>query len=146
MAESLQDSDFTSVQARLFEISRDTSNASKSPAHATAPPLLPFMGAERADARPQLPWNLQDYLELVDTAGRLAHPQKRGAIPATQIPVLEVLGIAPDEWFATVTQMQQRFELVVGSPPRRELFAAKQGRRWHRGKLAAQRLYRRAQS
>ncbi|MBI4696418.1 MAG: hypothetical protein HY749_20610 [Gammaproteobacteria bacterium] len=104
------------------------------------------MGAERGDTEQQLPCNLQDYLELVDTAGRLAHPHKRGAIPATQIPILEVLGIARDEWLATVTQMQRRFELVLGSPLRRELFAAKQGRRWHRGKLAAQRLYRRAQS
>jgi REP element-mobilizing transposase RayT len=144
VAESLETSDFTSIQARLFEIARGSVDAQ--PVAATAPALVPLAGMERGDAPDDLPFDLQAYLELVDRSGRLAHPSKRGTVSAERLPILEVLGIEPNEWLASVTQMQRRFELALGTPQHRQHFAEAHGRRWHRGQRAAQRLYQRASS
>ncbi|MBI2799192.1 MAG: hypothetical protein HYX63_16485, partial [Gammaproteobacteria bacterium] len=90
------------------------------------------------------PFNLQDYLELVDTSGRVVRAGKRGAIPAQVPRLLTVLGLAPDEWFKTVTQWQARFELFIGAPHRLRQIAATRGWRWVHGLAAGRRLYARA--
>jgi REP element-mobilizing transposase RayT len=145
IADGLEDSNFTSVQARLFDIARGAPAEAPDP-DIRAPRLLPFLGTECAVAPDHLPFNLQDYLDLVDAGGRQTHPAKRGIIAAGRLPLLEVLGINADEWLATVTQLQRRFELVLGAPHRLRLAAEAHGRRWHRGQRAAMRLYRRATS
>ena len=143
VAATVSESDFTSIQQRLFEIARSVG------AHGAAndrviPPLVPFVGAERADKRTVLPFSLQDCLDLVDTSGRIARADKRGAISGETPRLLQSLGIAPDAWFGTVTHMQSRFELFVGAPHRLRHIAEQRGWRWVRGLSAARRLYARA--
>jgi REP element-mobilizing transposase RayT len=138
LAESVEDSDFTSIQARLFEVARGLSAAT---ADSHRPKLRPSVGAAKADSEDHLPFNLQDYLDLVDASGRQIRPDKKGRIDATRLPMLEVLGIDRQEWLGAVTRLQQRFEVVVGAPHRLRRFAETHGRRWHRGQRAAQRLY-----
>ncbi|MFN0161971.1 MAG: hypothetical protein ACKVQQ_12130, partial [Burkholderiales bacterium] len=91
-----------------------------------------------------LPFNLQDYLDLVDMSGRIARADKRGVIAGETPRLLEALGIARDEWFVTVTRMQSRFELFLGAPHRLRHIAEHRGWRWVRGLSAARRLYARA--
>jgi hypothetical protein len=143
MAETVLEADFTSAQQRLFEIARASASRPKK-ASPEKPRLLPFSGTERQDRPTALPFNLKDYLDLVDTSGRLAHPGKRGTIPDVQPTLLGVLGIDANEWMPTVTQMQRRFELFIGAPHRLRQVAESRGWHWVRGLTAARRLYARA--
>ena len=143
LSTTLMDSDFTSVQQRLFEIARRMRSSETKPTQAT-PDLLPFAGALRQDSEPVIPFNLQDYLDLLDTSGRVVRTGKRGALPEQAPKLLTALGIEPAEWFKTVTQLQARFELFVGAPQRLRQIAEQRGWRWVRGLAAGRRLYARA--
>ena len=143
IAMTLTESDFTSVQQRLFEIARGTKASASEQAQAT-PTLLPFAGALCQDPTPAIPFSLQDYLDLLDTSGRVVRTGKRGTILDQSPKLLTTLGIEPDEWFKTVTQLQARFELFVGAPHRLRQIAEQRGWRWVRGLAAGRRLYARA--
>jgi hypothetical protein len=81
---------------------------------------------------------------LIDTTGRVVRSDKRGAIAASQPTLLATLGIAAHEWFKSVTQLQSRFELFVGSPQHLRRLADKRGWRWVRGLAAGRKLYAKA--
>ena len=126
VAATVPESDFTSIQQRLFEIAR-SARAHSAINDSVIPPLVPFIGNERADRHPVLPFNIQDYLDLVDTSGRIARADKRGVIAGETPRPLQTFGISPDEWFGTVTQLQTRFELFIGSPHRLRHVAEQRG-------------------
>ena len=90
------------------------------------------------------PSNLQDYVDLVDVTGRSVHPRKRGIIPDDVPRILNILGIAPDEWLKTIIELHTRFHLFIGSPLRLRHCAERRGWRWIRGHASARRLYARA--
>ncbi len=140
MANSLETSDFTSIQQRLFDIAKSR----QSPPSDTKPTLLPFVGAHAAASPDHLPFSMQDYVALVDTAGRVIRSDKRGALNNALPPLLDTLGIQPHEWLKNVTEMQRRFESFVGAPHRLQALVATRQWRWVRGLQAARRLYRRA--
>ena len=137
------DSDFTSIQQRLFEVAQRKS-LSQGKVVAKKPNLLSFAGVQKSDLADDIPFNLKDYLDLVDSTGRVARNDNRGAIAPTQPKLLAALGIAPEEWFKTVTQLQSRFELFIGAPHHLRRIADKRGWRWVRGMAAGRRLYAKA--
>ena len=137
LAESLVDSDFTSVQQRLFDVARREAP----PPDTEKPKLLQFARPIRQESGNGLPFNLQDYLELVDTTGRLAHPSKQGLIREPVPKILDLLGIDASEWLTTVSQLHVRFKLFIGSPRRLRQCAEARGWRWVHGYKAAHRLY-----
>ncbi len=134
MALGIPDSEHTSGQDRWCEIS-ESDNSPASPA------LLPFVGAQRANSADGLPFNIQDYLDLIDTTGRCIRDDKSGYISNTQPKLLSVLGVEPGEWFKTVTELQTRYELAVGAPERLRQFARRWGKHWVSGLGHARRLY-----
>ncbi|OGT80660.1 MAG: hypothetical protein A3H91_15305 [Gammaproteobacteria bacterium RIFCSPLOWO2_02_FULL_61_13] len=143
VAETVLEADFTSAQQRLLEIARASTSRQKNESQ-TKPKLLSFSGNERQDPPMDLPFNLKDYLDLVESSGRLAYPGKRGVIPAAQPKLLSTLGMDANEWMPIVTQMQRRFELSIGAPHRLRQVAESRGWRWVRGLSAARKLYARA--
>jgi len=81
MAESPEDSDFTSIRERLcqFAGSRQMEEtASTDPLTEQPAELLPFVGGEHIDAPKGIAFTLPDYLELVDWTGRAVRDDKRG--------------------------------------------------------------------
>src|SRR5688572_11814470 len=58
---------------------------------------VPSQGGFRASDKGLLDISLDEYLQLLDCAGRQHRTGKRGAIPASLAPIVERLGIAPDE-------------------------------------------------
>jgi hypothetical protein len=54
---------------------------------------------------------LKDYLQLVDTTGRMIRTDKRGAIPINLPPILERLSINRQQWL----QQSQQFEKLYAS-------------------------------
>jgi hypothetical protein len=105
--------------------------------------LLPFAEAAHSESPEGLPFNLLDYLELVDSTGRNVHPTKPGRIASSTPRLLEALGIAPAEWARCVVGLHARFHHFVGAPHRLSALAARRGWRWIRGQTAARRLYAR---
>jgi REP element-mobilizing transposase RayT len=137
LAVSVEGSAFTSGQQRLREVVTPASVGTES----RKPGLLPFAGAMGEGADNGLPFNLQDYLDLLDSTGRMVHPAKHGTIPASIPPLLTRLGLAPGEWLQSVTELHARFRLFVGSPRRLSNVAERRGWRWVVGRAAARRLY-----
>lgn len=139
IADSIQSSDFTSGQQRL----QDVIDAPAPNAGHIKPALRPFAQVMRQDEDDGLPFNLQDYLDLLDTSGRAIHPSKRGSIPGSTPRLLASLGLAPDEWLKSVAELHARFRLFLGAPSRLTILAERRGWRWIRGQTAARRLYAR---
>lgn len=137
VAESIDTSDFTSGQQRLGELTKPEGESSLD----RKPALLPFAQALRRPEVGGLPFNLQDYLDLLDTSGRVVHPTKHGAIPEITSRLLSSLGLEPGEWLKSVAELHARFRLFIGAPHRLSLLAERRGWRWIRGQRAARRLY-----
>ena len=125
----------TSVEQRLRGIMGDVDDN----------PSIPLKNfSEMKDDVRGIPFNVQDYLALVDWSGRAVRIGKAGAISSETPPILNILGINPDEWLPTVTALQRRFELVIGSPRRMRQRASITGRAFYRGYRVAQKFYLRA--
>ncbi len=77
MAKTPEESDFTSIQERIQ--------------HPQGSSLRPF--AEHADDADGMPFALNDYLQLVDWAGRVIKLGKKGYIPEHTPPILTRLGM-----------------------------------------------------
>ncbi|MFC1748936.1 hypothetical protein ACFL2V_09015 [Pseudomonadota bacterium] len=60
-------------------------------------------------------FSLADYLQLVDTTGRAIVENKRGYISNDLTPILERIGIDPENWLDNVTRFEQRFFRAVGA-------------------------------
>ena len=140
LAKTIDQSEFTSGQQRL----RAVTTMERVAGEADQPRLVPFVDAMRAKCGSGLPFNLQDYLDLLDTSGRVIHPSKPGAIPESTPRLLSTLGLEPNEWLQTVVNLSARFRLFIGAPHRLRSVAACKGWCWVRGHSAARRLYRRA--
>ncbi|MFT4563413.1 MAG: hypothetical protein ACI9BW_003167 [Gammaproteobacteria bacterium] len=134
MAKDLAYSHKTSVQQRLGEVTKQDTGVTV--------PLRQFVGTTEKEIK-GIPHNLQDYLRLVDWTGRCVRQGKRGAVDEDSPLILIQLGIAVDEWLPTVTQMQARYELVMGSPERMKAHAESRGGHFYRGYRHALNFYRR---
>jgi len=139
-APDIPHSDYTSAQDRLASITQPTASDTGRPT------LQPFVGAECDDATGALPFNLQDYLELLDVTGSIVRDGRRGFIDGDRPRLLAQLGVAPGEWLATVTALQARYELAMGAPERLRHLAAAWAAKWVCGIRFARRLYPAAQS
>ncbi len=63
----------------------------------------------RASNKGFLNINLDEYLELLDWAGRRERPDKWGVIPSELPPILERLGVSGADWEAAVRRTSRRF-------------------------------------
>jgi len=119
MAQTPQQSDYTSVQARI---------RMKEPIN-----LALFQDQvthnDRAEA---IPFYLPDYLELVDWSGRAQLENKRGSIKEDLPSILDRLGFDQDRWFQSMKLHRQRFPMI-GSPDQIRAAAEQQARHWFRG-------------
>ncbi len=61
-----------------------------------------------------IPFALADYLELVDWSGRAVRDDKRGAIEHSLPPILQRLGVDPEEWLKTLQLEGQHSTQAIG--------------------------------
>jgi len=94
-------------------------------------PLLPF--EPTASLATGIPFSLDDYLELVDTVGRVVHPAKRGYILDKTPAILIRLGIDADMFIAHADHLLKEFGGVVGTPDNLIKLAAVRQNRYLRG-------------
>ncbi|MCH1927076.1 transposase [Shewanella sp. C32] len=144
IADSITDSDFTSIQARIKEQAQKSAQPNKPASqYKTTPlkPLLHFDGATQAATQSGIPFHFADYLELIDWTGRAIRPDKRGAIAETQPKLLHQLGIAADAWKQSATEFSKQYARACGSWAAMCEFKTRQGGRWCCGKQYSSELY-----
>ena len=97
-------------------------------------PLMPLV-KQAEDSHPNaIGFVLQDYLELVDWAGRAVREDKRGAIPHDAPPILQRLGIEPARYLEHI-QGKAKMEkpTALGHGKRIALAAETLGRKFIKG-------------
>jgi len=159
-----EDSAFTSIAERLqkADVSEDKSAVSAADAAAPASsaekplpthpleahlnalpraPLMPFDATGRMAAA--IPFGFDDYLELVDTTGRVIREDKRGYIPGETPKILERLNIDPEQFIATAARMLDLFSTAIGTPEHLTAHCVARNVAFLRGMGAARALFER---
>jgi hypothetical protein len=104
-------------------------------------PLLD-LSSERASRRIHLPFDLRDYLELVDKSGRVQRRCQRGTIDERQLPILKRLKIDPRAWEIAMHSRSRPFGRALEQLDHLRLHAKTLGQSWVRGVRRAEALYR----
>ena len=111
-------SDYTSIKERLapsFNLKKATDDEIKQQRlnrfDLPLKPLAQFEGNVTSWEQIGILFSLEDYLQLVDTTGRIIRTDKRGAIPLNLPPILERLLIDRQQWL----QQSQQFEKLYAS-------------------------------
>lgn len=134
MAQGPEDSDYTSVQQRVEGLGlKETGEKTSQP---TLLPLVDTDSVEAEDEDTICRVRLMDYLELVDSTGRVVRGDKRGVISVQAVSILERIGIDERAWLAHMKTRRERQSVAMGSLSRLIEYARATGRRW----VSAQRL------
>jgi len=164
METDIVDSDFTSIQQRLFDTLQDKRTQTnintgteknlvkrakqqqvlKQTLGLDALPeaaLMPFDGSSHTDIHSALPFTREDYVELVDVTGRMIRDDKKGYIPATIPPIVARLGIQPDKWIEYIRCFGQRYGHCVGHAEEISLYADRFHLAWCKGIGCSNQVY-----
>ena len=125
MAKTPEQSNHTSIKQRIQQ-------ALKSPVQQPTA-LFPFVGNPRKDMPDGLPFNLKDYLELVDWSGRIIREDKKGAIPEHLPAILQRLDMDARHWVYLTKNFEQPFKDLVGSAHHVRRACDAMGKRWVHG-------------
>ena len=119
LAVDLSACDHTSIKQRMEELEPDTELAD----------LKPVAGS----AASSFPLDLRQYLALVDLTGRVARPDKRGALDPQAVPLLQRLGADEAHWHRQVFGIETRYWRAVGAVDALLDKARQLGQRWLKG-------------
>ncbi|TVZ38668.1 hypothetical protein P886_3044 [Alteromonadaceae bacterium 2753L.S.0a.02] len=144
MEQGLVDSDFTSIQQRLFDFvkyknkkSTDDKKVINRVKHQRElavelelddlpeASLMAFDGSSHTDIHTALPFTKQDYFQLVDTSGRLIREGKRGAIPSNIAPIVQRFGLEADKWLAHIENFGRTYGRCAGQVARMKDYVAR---------------------
>ena len=106
MADCPEQSDHTSIQARLGSLERGET---------CTPSLANFLGYEHQDKHQGIPFRLMDYIELVDWVGRQIREDKRGYIDNRMPEILDRLSLPQQECLTLCTELEKKPKAWVGS-------------------------------
>jgi len=158
LAETPEDSDFTSIQQRIRDwhkgmkniasISTKTEQNHQALSQLCNTPkpgntsvavsdnwLCPI--SSETNLQGILPMTEEEYFDLVDRSGRMIRSDKQGSIDADLAPILQRIGARPEAWVETVSHFEDKFRLVAGLIGNLRMFADQIGRRWFAGISAA---------
>jgi REP element-mobilizing transposase RayT len=117
LARTPEASDFTSIQERINK--PDTTE------------LRRFSG--NADEGQSIPFAFNDYLQLVDWAGRAIRSDKKGFIPPDTPPILQRLGMEQNVLLNYIRRKPQHFPTALGPAFRLRLLAQSLGLKFIKG-------------
>ena len=120
-------SDYTSIQERIQCALTNRKNT-----------LLIFQDkAKKSIEYKAIPFELNEYIALVDWSGRAILLNKRGSIPIDTPPILMRLGINEDDWINHIRYFERQFPTVVGNIEQLKQLAKETSRRWIKGMSCA---------
>ena len=131
MAQTPEDSEFTSIQERLMAASK------KKRPHKT---LTPFQIGKQPKMH-EIPIRMTDYFELVELTGKVIREDKRGHIPARLENILSRNDIDPEYWLTGLDSLEKDFPSVMGSETTLLAYCAEKGRYWVKGLNPSRRLF-----
>ena len=118
MCNTPEESNYTSIKERIapiFDLKKATDDEIKQQRlqrfDLPLKPLAQFEGNVTSREQIGILFSLKDYVQLVDTTGRIIRPDKRGAIPINLLPILGRLSINRQQWL----QQSQQFEKLYAS-------------------------------
>ena len=104
VCEALEESEFTSIQARIRRAASENGEVTESP----TPRLMPFgAGMNDGQGPASLPYDLRNYIELVDWTGRIARTDKKGFIPEYAPSLLSTLRLNQEQWRMLALEIQR---------------------------------------
>jgi hypothetical protein len=127
LAETIEQSDFTSIQRRIESLACAGGLDSSLPSDRFLCPIeidersdtvgpVPSVTLYRASDKGVLPMTTQEYIQLLDWTARQVVKTKRGATPADLPQILERLRLSRQEWSGLVRDFGRMFALVAGLP------------------------------
>ena len=135
IADSPENSDFSSIQARI----RTWGQATGEVVAAQCPPLLKFNDSGKDDDL--LPFTLVDYMELVDWTARNVRADKSSAMSEDAPPLLERMGIEAGTFAMQMRGEGGKFPLFMGAYHCLQHTALRLGRRCIQGSGTARQLF-----
>jgi hypothetical protein len=134
IADTPERSDFTSIQQRIQE--REAIDAPGKPQ------LVALDGSSNDDHPNAFSFSNDDYLELVDWAGRAVRNDKRGAIPSSLPPILRRLQLDPEHYLRHVARGGRGYHVAaLGHVDRLREAAERLGRCFFKGVGQSRCLY-----
>lgn len=104
IATTPENSNYTSIAQRIKSATREDQPKS----------LLPFVGNPRKDMPKGLPFELLDYIQLIELTGRCIREDKTGYIKNTQPDILNRLNISPENWLTLTQSFRALFHGAIG--------------------------------
>lgn len=119
IARNLKESSFTSILDRIRKLAGKKLK--------DKPPLMAF-SESKAPAAPgaTLPFNLKNYIELVDWTGRIVKKGKRGSIASSEPKLLNTLALTSREWEYLALAIQKRAINTIHGLERLKALSAQQ--------------------
>ena len=137
IAETPEDSDYTSIQQRIRSLGLATENPESSLENGMeprVPRMLPLVTKETEeecpDYRTVCDFRLMDYLELVDWTGRVVRQDKRGALSGYLPAILSRLQIDRETWLRYMKPRINKQLVAIGARRHLKRYAAATGRKW----------------
>jgi REP element-mobilizing transposase RayT len=142
LANTPEDSDFTSIQERIQTFAQTKRKPNKS-SKRTLSHLIDFGGDESLSSSTNtIPFHVDEYIALVDWTGRAIRDDKRGSIPQHLAHIFERLNMSSDDWLEAVNNASHRFGLAKGPIARLKQYAECLGKKWIRGQSYCKVFYR----
>ena len=149
MAQTPEESDYTAIQQRILE--QDPAIANRKPEAIEKLPedlqssigkLMPFADQAPDNSERVIPYEIRDYLELVDWSGRAVIEGKRGSIPDNLPPILQRLKIDPAAYVKFIDRSEKsRFSNFIGPVEAMRNLAERFGKSFLKGQTAAAQLF-----
>ena len=123
IADSLQSSDFTSIQEIIslldlqdgaFSSLNILAQSAKKRPQTIHQSLAKFDGSTHLHQQTGIPFHFADYLELIDWTGRAIRHDKKGYIDNQQPKLLNELGITPDAWLTSAKKFRRQYSGISG--------------------------------
>lgn len=105
------------------------------------PKCLISFATNKNNEAPTIDFKLSDYIQLVDTTGRLLREDKRGAIPNTLPPILSRINLNHHTWLDMIRNLEENFFYSIGQPAMLLQFSDRNKNRIPRGISAARKYY-----
>lgn len=140
IAEAAESSQFTSIYQRIAELHSQTDRTG--PASGSVGPHVPLQALllDNSD-HATIPYQLDDYLELVDWTGRQLRVDKSGFIDDRLPPIMLRLNIDAHAWTVAMRPAGNVFGRAMGRLGRLRVHAQTLGQSWVRGLNKAKSLY-----
>lgn len=134
MANTLQNSDHTSIQKRL-EAHQQNQSVPKT--------LMPFQDASTTEntTKVTLPFSQKDYFTLVDWSGRQFREGKPGYIAADVPSIVQQVGLNPTHWISTIEKTRTQDHGICGALTKMKMWANRIHKKWLKGQKLTQFKY-----